>query len=194
MKPKTKFIIHMVILIIFAIAYIIGAMATMFNNVGATAGFGTTAAIIMIYIGMKAKVGYRTIEEQVESAAEKQSIVKNDAGHPIKGDPINRASANNLGEDNFPLRCVFRRYPEPFLVLAVVCFIAAFTGSMTYMAYAIKNHQTYDMDSYWMSFMAFLMAAKWCFAIGWFMRRLRRERNAYIATHGISGKSAPLMP
>eukprot|EP00744_Colponema_vietnamica_P011294 GILI01015884.1.p1 GENE.GILI01015884.1~~GILI01015884.1.p1 ORF type:complete len:216 (-),score=34.41 GILI01015884.1:316-876(-) len=185
MKARTKFIIHIVILVIFAIAYIIGVMAVMFNNVGATAGFGTTAFIIMAFIGMKLQIGYRSIEEQLQLKAEKQAILANEGGVNL-----NCASAIITDGDKFPLRCIFRSHPEPFLAFAMVCFVAAFTGSMTYMGYAIKNKQTYDMDSYWMAFMAFLMAAKWCFGVSWLMRRMYREKVAYLAARS---KMAPMV-
>lgn len=84
-----------------------------------------------------------------------------------------------------PFKSFYRRNCAVMMVIGFITTLASCCGSFTYMWHGIKNDQEYTMTSYWMAFMSFLMSAKWCFMFFWLGKKLRIQRDEFLAEHGL---------
>lgn len=92
-----------------------------------------------------------------------------------------------------PYKSFYRRNCAVMMVLGFITTLASCCVSFQYMWKGIKHDQEYTMTSYWMAFMSFLMSAKWCFMFFWLGKKLRIQRDEFLAEHGLPAVAQMLM-
>ena len=220
LPPKKCHTVRMCMLSVFSLTYFIGAGTTIHNNKHAMMGFCVVGSVLTYYTIVMICLGWKTLNQQLEDAVDKECGPLDENATPdiVVGEAITaakvvavapgekglNASANlsnnaTTADRNaaraalapaIPFKSLYRRNCAVMMVLGFITTLLSLCGSFYYMWLGVKLDQDYTMTSYWMSFMSLLMSAKWCFMFFWLGKKLRIQRDEFLAEHGLM---APLV-